>query len=213
MTPLASALDRKLLLLRNRRGRTPSRARITFANAEEKACYIDGAAREDARLHGIMSLAALVSRLPPHQRAQELYDFVRRNVDYVLDPDGEEFEDAQTTLIAGQDDCDGTARCLVALCLAAGLEACCRAVLSEDGRRVDHFQAMIRWPGSTAHPMAMAGGWVLADTTLKGVTLGQGAEAGQPKGGGEMIELREVTPGEYGPVLEDLRRRHPLLNR
>lgn len=209
MTPIAASLDRKLLQLRQRRGRTPSRARIAFANAEEKACYIDGAAREDARLLGIKALAGIVARLPPQHRAQYLYDFVRRSVDYVLDPDGEEFEDAQTTLVAGQDDCDGTARCLVALWLAAGLDACVRAVISDDGRQIDHFQAMVRWPGSSAHPMALAGGWILADTTLAGVSLGQGAEAGEPKvdSPGEMIELREVTPGEYGPVLEDLRRR------
>jgi len=202
----ASALDRKLLQLRQRRGRTPTRNRIQFANAEEKACYIDGAARDDARLSGIKALAAIVARLPPHQRAQELYDFVRRNVDYVLDPDGEEFEDAQTTLIAGQDDCDGTARALAALCIAAGLDACVRAILSPDRSKVEHFQAVIRWPGSAAHPMAMPGGWILADTTLNGVVLGQGAEAGESKGAAQMINLREVTPGVYSPVLEDLRR-------
>ncbi len=203
---IGKALDRKLLLLRQRRGRTPTRNRIAFATAEEKACYIDGAAREDARLPAIKALAGLVDRLPPAKRTQELYDFVRCNVDYVLDPDGEEFEDAQTTLINGQDDCDGTARCLAALLIAANLDACVRAVMSPDRREVAHFQAAVRWPGSTAHPMALPGGWIIADTTLDRVRLGQGAEASEERDDGSVIDLREVTPGEYGPVLEDLRR-------
>lgn len=207
MTPYAYQLDHRLLMLRRRRGRTPTRNRIQFASAEEKACYIDGAAREDARLPAIKSLAAIVAHMSPQKQAEELYDFVRRSIDYLLDPDGEEFEDALTALVAGQDDCDGSARALAALCLAAGLDACVRAVISPDGKRIDHFQAMIRWPGSTQHPMALPGGWVLADTTLKDVALGQGAEAGQETARGQMIDLREVTPGEYSPVLEDLRRR------
>lgn len=207
MTPYADQLDRRLFMLRKRRGRTPTRNRIQFTTAEEKACYIDGAAREDARQPAIKSLAAIVAHLPPQKRAEELYEFVRRSIDYLLDPDGEEFEDALTSLIAGQDDCDGSARALAALCLAASLDACVRAIISKDGRRVEHFQAVIRWPGSTAYSMAMPGGWVLADTTLKDVSLGQGAEAGQETQRGKMIELREVTPGEFGPVLQDLRRR------
>jgi len=209
VTHVGRALDRKLIAMRNRRGRTPGRASVQFDTAKAKACYIDGAAREDARLPGIKALAAIVAGMPPAERAQELFDFVRRSVDYCLDPDGEEFEDAETTLIAGQDDCDGTARCFAALCIAAGLEACVRAILSEDGRRVEHFQGMVRWPYSTAHPMALPGGWVLADTTLAGVGLGQGAEGGEAKHGGNMIELREVTPGSYGPIIHDLRRRSP----
>lgn len=208
-TRLGKALDRKLVALRNTRGRTPSRDVVSFRDAQEKACYIDGAAAEDAAIPQIKALAAIVRRSPPAERAEELYDFVRRNVDYLLDPDGEEFEDALTTLIAGQDDCDGTSRCLKALCVAAGLESCVRAILSEDGQRVIHFQTMIRWPGSTAHPLSLPGGWVLADTTLEGVRLGQGAEAGQmsARGDGSMIELREVAPGHFGPVLQDLRQR------
>lgn len=160
VTPYAAQLDRRLTVLRQRRGRTPTRARVSFATAEEKASYIDGAAREDARLPAIKSLAGIVTNLPPSRRADELYDFVRRSIDYLLDPDGEEFEDAQTALVAGQDDCDGSARAFAALCIAAGLDACVRAIISPDGRRVEHFQGMVRWPGSTAHPMALPGGGV-----------------------------------------------------
>lgn len=209
MSRLSLALDRKLLALRNRRvAAAPRRAPVTFGSAEEKACYIDGAARDDAKLYEIKLLANVVRRAPYEERAEELYDFVRRNVDYLLDPDGEEFEDSATTLITGQDDCDGSSKALAALCIAAGLEACVRAILSPDEMRIDHFQTMIRWPGSSAHPMALSGGWILADTTMEGVALGQGAEAGEPnpKQPGAMIELREVLPGQYGPTLQALRR-------
>jgi len=206
MTYHSRALDRKLLQFRGAPGRIPRRAPVVFMTAEEKACYVDGAAREEARLPEIVALASVVRRLPPERRAQELYDFVRRNVDYLLDPDGEEYEDAATTLIAGQDDCDGSAKALVALAIAADLEACVRAVMRDDNSQVDHFQAMIRWPGSTAHPMSLPGGWLLADTTLKGVSLGQGAEAAEVSSDGTLIDLREVAPGQYGPVLQQLRR-------
>lgn len=206
MTYHARALDKYLLGMRAKPGRIPRRAPVIFMSATEKACYIDGAAREEARLPEIKALASIVRRLSPERRAQELFDFVRRNVDYLLDPDGEEYEDAVTTLIAGQDDCDGTAKALVALAIAADLEACVRAVMSPDRLQVDHFQAMIRWPDSASHPLAMPGGWLLADTTLKGVVLGQGAEAAEARADGTLIDLREVAPGQYGPVLRDLRR-------
>ena len=205
-TKYARALDRKLLTMRNKPGRIPRRAPVIFMTAEEKACYLDGAAREEASLPEIKALAAVVKRCPYPQRAQELFDFVRRNVDYRLDPDGEEYEDSVTGLIEGQDDCDGTAKILVALCIAADLEACVRAVMRPGDTQVDHFQAMIRWPGSTSHPNALPGGWLLADTTLEGVALGQGAEAAEARPDGTLIDLREVAPGQYGPVLRDLRR-------
>lgn len=205
ISAIGKALDKKLISMRNRGGKGPCRAPVVFANAEEKACYIDGAAREEARLPGIKALAAMVKTLPYHRRAEELFDFVRRNVNYLLDPDGEEFEDAETTLIAGQDDCDGSAKALAALCIAAGMEGCVRAIMSQDWSQVVHFQALIRWPGSASHPMSLPGGWVLAETTLEGVVLGQGAESASLTDEGEVIDLREVAPGQYGPVLRDLR--------
>lgn len=196
------ALDRKLAEIRAaKKSRPPKRLRIAFPDASAKACYIDGAAQEDARLKPIRELAAVVKGLPPDVKAQELYAFVRRNCRYLLDVDGEEFDDAASTLIAGQDDCDGTARCLVALCLAAGLDACVRAVMRPDGSQVEHFQAMVRWPGSTAWPKALPGGWMLCDTTLKGVALGDGAEAGIEREDGSLVAVNEVQQNQIGEFI------------
>ena len=84
----------------------------------------------------------------------------------------------------GWDDCDGSVRALVALARAAGLEARVRAIVVPElvapnvyEDQLEHFQALLRWPGSTAHPLADPQGWVLGETTLAGVAFGQGAEA------------------------------------
>ena len=65
MTYHARALDKRLLQMRAKPGRIPRRAPVVFMNATEKACYVDGAAREEARLPEIMALASVLRRLPP----------------------------------------------------------------------------------------------------------------------------------------------------
>jgi transglutaminase-like putative cysteine protease len=174
----AIKLDRKLEELR----RLPRRrvaASTIFPSNEAKGGYLDGAAREDAQRPEIRALAACVISLPYGHRAEELFAFVRRSIRYRVDESGEELEDAVTSLVAGEDDCDGSARALAALALAAGLEARVRSVVSEDLQHIEHFQSELRWPGSSAHPRALPSGWVLAETTLAGVLLGQGSEAGE----------------------------------
>jgi transglutaminase-like putative cysteine protease len=180
----AIQLDRKLAELR----RGPRRSVAThaiFPTNEAKGAYLDGAAREDAKRIEIRALAACVISLPYRRRAEELYEFVRRAVRYRSDDCGEELEDAVTTLLTGEDDCDGSARALAALALAAGLDARVRSVVSEDLRHIEHIQAELRWPGSSAHPRALPSGWVLAETTLAGVLLGQGSEAGTELANGD----------------------------
>jgi transglutaminase-like putative cysteine protease len=155
------------------------RLRATFPHWLPKARYLDGAAREDAEHPAIRALAARFAMLPPAGRAAALFAFVRWAVAYKMDAWGEEFDGAAITLKRGFDDCDGSARLLVALAIAAGLEARIRAVLTEDGQEFEHCQAELRYPGSEGHPLAGPGGWILAELTLAGVELGQGAEAAQ----------------------------------
>lgn len=149
-----------------------------FADYVAKTRYLDGAAREDAMHPAILALGARFRPLPPAARAEALFAFVRWRVAYQDDVNGEEFDSSVITIYRGADDCDGSARALVALALAAGLEARIRGVVSGDGAELEHVQAELRWLGSLANPHADPEGWVLAETTLAGVHLGQGAEAG-----------------------------------
>jgi transglutaminase-like putative cysteine protease len=159
--------------------------RVTFATIQDKASYLDGAARDDAAHPVVVAIAAKVAALPPAARAEALWGLVRARVRWVRDPDGvEELADAATVLRRGWDDCDGSARALCALALAAGLEARIRAIVVPElvapdvyEDRLEHIQALLRWPGSSEHPLADPEGWVLGETTLAGVAFGQGAEA------------------------------------
>jgi transglutaminase-like putative cysteine protease len=161
----------------------------TFRSGREKACYLDGRAREDARLPAVRALAATVRHLPPAARVEALYRRVRDGIRYRHDPPPEELADAATVLETGADDCDGKAALLVSLLLAAGVEARVRGVLDEDTDDLEHVQAEARWSGSAHHPLAAVGGWVLLETTRAGVELGQGAEAGRPGPGGELLQV------------------------
>ncbi len=155
----------------------PARAHVLFARRTDKAVYLDGAARADAHLPEIAALGAHLQALPWPDRARYVFDFVRARVRWRQDPGGrEQFADAATVLRDGADDCDGSARAVVALALASGLGACIRAVLDSEGY-VEHFQALLWWPGSEDHPLADDDGRVLAETTLRGVLLGDGSEA------------------------------------
>lgn len=165
------------------------RSPATFADLRAEARYLAGKAREEASDPRIAAIAARVRRLPPAERAEALYAFVRWSVAFKDDEDGEEFDSAAVTLLKGEDDCDGSATLLLSLLLAAGLEARLRAVLYPDGEHM-HLQVETRWPGSAADPRSQPGGWILADTVLEGVELGQGAEAGTVDGAGNYITLR-----------------------
>jgi transglutaminase-like putative cysteine protease len=153
------------------------RLEASFPHWLPKARYLDGAAREDANHPAIRALGARFKALPAPARAAALFAFVRWAITFQFD-DGEELDSAVVTLRRGADDCDGSSRLLVALAIAAGLEARIRAVLSADGEMFEHVQAELRYPGSEHHPLAGPGGWILCELTLAGLELGQGAEAG-----------------------------------
>lgn len=153
---------------------------VRFARHADKGVYLDGAARADAFLPEIAALGTYFRRKypDPRERAETVFAFVRWRVRYRRDAGGREsFADALTVLLNGLDDCDGSARALVALALAAGLGARIRAVMSAG--HIEHFQALLWWPGSERHPLADADGCVLAETTLRGVELGEGSEASE----------------------------------
>jgi transglutaminase-like putative cysteine protease len=155
-----------------------SETRVVFARETDKGVYLDGSARVDALRPELVALVARLRAVPYEQRARLVFAFVRRRVHWREDAGGQEsFADAWTVLRDGVDDCDGSARALVALALAAGLEARIRGVMK--GEHISHFQAELRWPGSERFPLADAAGWVLAETTLCGVELGEGSEASE----------------------------------
>lgn len=170
----------------------------TFPNARAKAARLSALAWEDTRNpvirpvldHVVRQLRSWAVRLPPGVYpssgaaiAWTIHNFVRDCIRYVRDPIDprtgrreEQFADPGVVLRRGYDDCDGKARLVVALALVAGLGARIRAVFRV-GDFV-HVQAELRWPGSDRYPNAQPGGWVVSETILLGVPLGNGAEAG-----------------------------------
>lgn len=165
------------------------RSSAEFVDRVAVAFYLDGKAREEARDPRIAAIAARVLPLPPAERARIMFGFVRWAVSYREDLEGEEFDSAALTLLRGADDCDGSATLLLSLLLAAGLEARLRAVIYPDDPRM-HLQVEVRWPGSELDTRAGPEGWVLADTILEGVELGEGAEAGRVNGAGDYLTLQ-----------------------
>jgi transglutaminase-like putative cysteine protease len=150
-----------------------------FENIDAKVRWLDAAARRDAGAWRVVALARPLRAFPPLARAQWIHTFVRDRIHYAEDPnDEEEFADASTILLRGWDDCDGKARLVTALALAAGLEARIRPI-EPTPSSLTHFQAELRWPGSESYRLAQAGGWIVSETCAKGVQLGHGAESAE----------------------------------
>jgi transglutaminase-like putative cysteine protease len=102
--------------------------------------------------------------------AQAIFDFVRENVAYRLDPSGLEYVYTPwyTLLVSGYEDCESQASAVAAMAMALGLRAGFRTVKG-DKRRPDqwsHVYAVIGIPekGKTV--------WLTADTTQKEAYLG-----------------------------------------
>jgi hypothetical protein len=152
------------------------RRRIVWANANEKAEWIDGMAFVDARLPGVRRFATQValSRDPNDREGlvRELHRFVRDRVRYVPDPSYEEISDTETILERGWGDCDDKARAFVGLLRSVGLDGRIRPVFDREGYFY-HVQAEAKWPGSDRFLGAQPGGWVLCELILRGCELGQ----------------------------------------
>ena len=151
---------------------------IRWSSSEEKARWLDGAARLDSLTVPVRRFAARFVAAYKHaaDRARAIQRWVRDHVRYTKDAPrmagamGEEFASSEDILRRLTDDCDGKSRLFVALCLAAGLEARIRPVFK--GPHFVHVQGEVRWPGSSAEPQAMPGGWMLAELIVRGVNLG-----------------------------------------
>lgn len=156
-----------------------ARRTVEFPDAIAKAEWLAVAAQRDACCPTVRSASARITAGVTNERlrAERLHRWVRDQIAYATDPDGEQLADSETVLARGYDDCDGKSRLFVALCIAAGLEARIRAVFNERGD-FTHVQAQVRWPGSP---------WVLAELILAGVELGQGIEAARFDAAGNVV--------------------------
>jgi transglutaminase-like putative cysteine protease len=149
---------------------------ITWANADEKAAWIDGMAFTDARLPLVRDLAVRMARARDiNDRLglmRDLQTFVRDAIGYIEDPSWEEISDSQTILERGYGDCDDKVRLFVALARAVGRDSRVRPVHDQEGFFY-HVQAEARWPGSEQIAGSQPGGWVLIELILRGCGIGQ----------------------------------------
>jgi transglutaminase-like putative cysteine protease len=164
--------------------RSPHR-RLYFKGPREKADFLDSEASWDATTRTVQELAdrfrvAFRARRDPSHLAVALHRWVRDSIAYQHDPGHkEQFDDSETILRKGYDDCDGKSRLLVALVRAlrgVPLQARIRPVF-HGLRSFVHVQAELRWPGSENWKNVEQGGWVLAEVILRGCELGDDPEA------------------------------------
>jgi hypothetical protein len=99
-----------------------------------------------------------------------IYDFVKRNVKYRLDPRGLEWVQSPywTLLVDGQGDCDDQSTLLVALCLALG-HGCAFITVKVDPERPDDYSHVYAAIG------IIEGGrerWIAMDTTQANQSFG-----------------------------------------
>ena len=173
---------------------------LLFRNEEEKALFLDGAAREDATDPNQPEVRTLAKRLlaaHPHVEdfVRSVQRFVRDSIRYVRDTNrflpggkGEQFADSGVILRRGFDDCDGKARLVIALLLcgqslnpALRIDARMRPVWRR--KHWTHAQAEARWPGSERlrsldgkRKIAEPDGWILIDAIVKGLAMGENPE-------------------------------------
>jgi len=161
-----------------------TRRHLRFKDDREKLAFMREGASRDALKAPIRELAIrLTRRFPPDawaRQIEEIQKFVRDGIRYVHDPRRrEELADALTVLSRGVDDCDGKARLTAALGHALGMDATILPVWK--GPVLAHVQAGFKWPGSDKYAgekkdlegRPSPTGYVVAETTVKGVKLGQ----------------------------------------
>jgi hypothetical protein len=156
-----------------------TRERVVFGSAVEKARWLGEAARRDAELPFVRWAARTIASpdAGPIECAEAFFRYCRDGIAFVDDPgDFETFESSDVILERGYDDCDGKARCFVALCLARGIPARVRNIFGGEDDYY-HVQAEVRLPHSEVLPAALPGGWLICEFTLPDVELGQGGEA------------------------------------
>ena len=155
-----------------------TRERVSFDDAFAKGRWLGEAAARDSELPFVAWASHVIAPTnDPVACAELLFLYCRDAIEFVDDPgDFETFESSDVILERGYDDCDGKARCFVAMCLARGIPARIRAIL-DDPDDFYHVQAEVKLPGSEILPGALPNGWLLCEFTLPYVELGQGGEA------------------------------------
>lgn len=161
-----------------------TRRELAFVTPYQKARWMQGMAVLDSFTPAIREEALRFAKISdPLQRATAIHDHVRDRIRYMRDPGGiEQLDSASVALARGFGDCDAKARAVVALATAAeklapvGISAAVQPIFPNPDW-FSHVAAALRWPGSNAHPLADASGWVRSETILAGVPLGHGSEA------------------------------------
>lgn len=159
---------------------------IHWPTLDEKAHWLDAASSLDAFRQRVLDVAGRFLRIDdPEARTRAMHRWVRDMITYVHDfrvsqgEPGEEFADASSVLARRFGDCDDKARLFVALVRAGemldplGVEARIRPVFLRAPEAFVHVQAETRWPRSSYVDGAMPGGWLLAETILRGCEIGQ----------------------------------------
>lgn len=157
---------------------------VTFADAREKADFLDAEASRDSlrpRVRNYARRFALSGSVNAEWAiAEAIHRVVRDQVPYVRDPSWEEFADTETILgltsarPAGGD-CDDKARAFVALTRAVGIESRILPVFSGDD--FVHVQAQVTFPyvadyARTRQVALEPGGWLRVELILAGCPLG-----------------------------------------
>lgn len=165
---------------------------LSWESLNDKAMFLRRESVRDASLPAVRLVAARFARiLDPLARAEAIHRFVRDSIRYVRDLGGEEFADCAVILARGFDDCDGKARLVVALTLAAerlcpvGLFARIVPVFPSPDVFA-HVAAAFRWTNSATHPRALDG-WVRSETILADCPLGAGTEAAKRDDAGRIL--------------------------
>lgn len=170
--------------------------RIRFEDEQQKADWVASRALHDARIPAVGRLArqlvyqtrATVEQLPASSRpslesayCDAAHVWVRDSIRYVRDWTagagyGEQLAPPDVVLARGWDDCDGKARLVAGLVNAAQIEcslSCEARILPVwQGGHFVHVQALVRYPGSDAHPKALDAGWLVSDPIVCGARLG-----------------------------------------
>lgn len=147
---------------------------VKFRNADEKARWLDGAAKFDAwHLPKLRALAARFATAPSHDPndpdalAIDFYGFTRDGVHYVSDPGGmEQMSDSDVILENGAGDCDDKARLFVALCSCVRIPARIRPCFTDPavGENFVHVQAEVY--------MQKFGEWVPVEFIVRDLPFG-----------------------------------------
>jgi hypothetical protein len=153
----------------------------TIEEMKKAAVGPEGAHNAEVRFLAQQIIAGL-----PHKdyvaQARAVYEFMRKHVEYVLDPRGLEWVQTpwMTLLVTGQGDCDCAATAICALLASLGHGCAFRTVKGDQTR--DEFSHVYALAGLRKHGRVY---WIPLDPTE------HGAGFGQDPPGAERVERRD----------------------